>query len=51
MTPLYEFTGNEVLSIDQIRLAISLGDESLRRIRIMNFIVVDVLSAYNIILG
>ncbi|XP_042455033.1 uncharacterized protein LOC122039085 [Zingiber officinale] len=51
MTPLYGFTSNEVLLISQAQLAISLREESLRRIRTTNFIMVDVLSAYNIILG
>ncbi|XP_042386687.1 uncharacterized protein LOC121978402 [Zingiber officinale] len=50
-TPLNRFTGNEILSISQARLAISLGDEPLRRTRTTNFIVVDAPSAYNVILG
>ncbi|XP_042432586.1 uncharacterized protein LOC122019157 [Zingiber officinale] len=50
-TPLYGFTGNEVLPVGQIRLAISLGEESLRRTWTTNFIVVDASSAYNVILG
>ncbi|XP_042419202.1 uncharacterized protein LOC122007400 [Zingiber officinale] len=50
-TPLYGFTGNEVLSIGQARLVISLGEEPLRRTQTTNFIVVDAPSAYNVILG
>ncbi|XP_042405029.1 uncharacterized protein LOC121995327 [Zingiber officinale] len=45
------FKRNEVLPISQARLIISLGEESLRRIRTTNFIVVDALLAYNVILG
>ena len=47
-TPLYGFTGNEVLSVGQIRLAISLGEEPLRRTRTANFVIVDSPSAYNL---
>ncbi|XP_042423055.1 uncharacterized protein LOC122010604 [Zingiber officinale] len=50
-TSLYGFTGNEVLLVGQTRLAISLGEEPLRRTRATNFIVVDAPSAYNVILG
>ncbi|XP_042432923.1 uncharacterized protein LOC122019532 [Zingiber officinale] len=50
-TPLYGFTGNEVLPIEQTRLAILLGEDPLRRTRATNFIVVDAPSAYNVILG
>ncbi|XP_042472438.1 uncharacterized protein LOC122055117 [Zingiber officinale] len=46
-TPLYGFTANEVLSVGQTRLAISLGEEPLRRMRTSNFIVVDAPSAYS----
>ncbi|XP_042380488.1 uncharacterized protein LOC121972944 [Zingiber officinale] len=50
-TLLYRFTGNEIQLIGQTRLAISLGEESLRRTRTTTFIVVDAPSAYNVILG
>ncbi|XP_042415065.1 uncharacterized protein LOC122004208 [Zingiber officinale] len=50
-TPLYSFIGNEVLSIGQARLAILLEEKPLKRTKTTNFIVVDVLSAYNVILG
>ncbi|XP_042445895.1 uncharacterized protein LOC122030886 [Zingiber officinale] len=50
-TLLYGFTGNEVLPVGQTRLAISLGEEPLRRTRASNFIVVDAPSAFNVILG
>ncbi|XP_042432929.1 uncharacterized protein LOC122019537 [Zingiber officinale] len=51
MTPLYGFMGNEVLPLGQTRLTVSLGEESLRRTRIINFIIVDAPSTYNVILG
>ncbi|XP_042472500.1 uncharacterized protein LOC122055185 [Zingiber officinale] len=50
-TPLYGFTDNEVQQLDQIKLAVSLGEEPLRRTRVTNFIIVEALSAYNVILG
>ncbi|XP_042426044.1 uncharacterized protein LOC122013897 [Zingiber officinale] len=50
-TPLYGFTGNEVQPISQIKVAISLGEEPLRRTRTTTFIVIDVSSSYNVILG
>ncbi|XP_042460308.1 uncharacterized protein LOC122043797 [Zingiber officinale] len=50
-TLLYGFTGNEVQPIGQIKLAISLGEESLQRTRMTTFIVVDAPFAYNVILG
>ncbi|KAG6472848.1 hypothetical protein ZIOFF_070326 [Zingiber officinale] len=50
-TPLYGFTGNEVQPVGQIQLAISLGEEPLRRTRTANFVVVDSPSSYNVILG
>ncbi|XP_042467598.1 uncharacterized protein LOC122050788 [Zingiber officinale] len=49
-TPLFGFTGNEVQSVGQMKLAISLGEELLRRMWTTNFTVVDALSAYNVIL-
>ncbi|XP_042396591.1 uncharacterized protein LOC121986709 [Zingiber officinale] len=49
--PLFGFTGNEVQSVSQMKLAISLGEEPLKRTRATNFIVVDTPSAYNVILG
>ncbi|XP_042432957.1 uncharacterized protein LOC122019564 [Zingiber officinale] len=50
-TPLYGFTGNEVQPLDQIKLAISLGEEPLMRTRRSYFMVVDAPSVYNVILG
>ncbi|XP_042410818.1 agamous-like MADS-box protein AGL80 [Zingiber officinale] len=51
MTPLYDFTGNEVLSIVQTKLSISLGEGPLKRTRTTNFVVVNTPSGYNVILG
>ncbi|XP_042426256.1 uncharacterized protein LOC122014140 [Zingiber officinale] len=50
-TPLFGFMGNDVQPVGQIKLAILLGEEPLRRTRTANFIVVDAPSAYNVILG
>ncbi|XP_074556254.1 uncharacterized protein LOC141812106 [Curcuma longa] len=50
-TSLFRFTGKEVQPLEQITLAISLGEESLRRTRRVSFTVVDAPSAYNVILG
>ncbi|XP_042437098.1 uncharacterized protein LOC122023071 [Zingiber officinale] len=50
-TSLYGFTGNEVKTMGQIKLAISLGSEPLIRTRRSTFIVVDSPSSYNVILG
>ncbi|XP_074557051.1 uncharacterized protein LOC141813040 [Curcuma longa] len=50
-TSLFGFTGNEVQPLGQITLAISLGEESLRRTRRVPFTIVDAPSAYNVILG
>ncbi|XP_042467248.1 uncharacterized protein LOC122050410 [Zingiber officinale] len=49
--PLFGFTGNEVQVVGQMKLAISLNEEPLRRARTTNFIIVDAHSAYNVILG
>ncbi|XP_042467528.1 uncharacterized protein LOC122050709 [Zingiber officinale] len=50
-TSLYGFTGNEVRSMGQIKLAISLGSEPLVRTRRSTFLLVDSPSSYNVILG
>ncbi|XP_074591767.1 uncharacterized protein LOC141847612 [Curcuma longa] len=50
-TSLFGFTGNEVQPLGQITLAISLGEEPLRRTRRVPFTIVDAPSAYNVILG
>ncbi|XP_042403954.1 uncharacterized protein LOC121993657 [Zingiber officinale] len=50
-TSLYDFTGNEVRPMGQIKLAISLGSEPLVRTRRSTFLVVDSPSSYNVILG
>ncbi|XP_074574021.1 uncharacterized protein LOC141830496 [Curcuma longa] len=50
-TSLFGFTGNEVRPLGQITLAISLGEEPLKRTRRVPFIIVDAPSAYNVILG
>ncbi|XP_074560387.1 uncharacterized protein LOC141816515 [Curcuma longa] len=50
-TSLFGFTGNEVRSLGQITLAISLGEEPLKRTRRIPFTIVDAPSAYNVILG
>ncbi|XP_074560470.1 uncharacterized protein LOC141816623 [Curcuma longa] len=50
-TSLFGFTGHEVRPLGQINLAISLGEEPLRRTRRTFFTVVDAPSAYNVILG
>ncbi|XP_042452845.1 uncharacterized protein LOC122037437 [Zingiber officinale] len=49
--PQYGYMGNEVQPLGQIKLAVSLGEEPHRRTRVTNFIVVEALSAYNVILG
>ncbi|XP_074559175.1 uncharacterized protein LOC141815128 [Curcuma longa] len=48
---LFGFTGNEVQLLGQISLAISLGEEPLRRTRCIRFTIVDAPSTYNAILG
>lgn len=50
-TSLFGFSGHEVISIGQIRLPLSLGEEPLRRTRSTIFTIVDAPSAYNVILG
>ncbi|XP_042401305.1 uncharacterized protein LOC121991361 [Zingiber officinale] len=50
-TSLYGFTSNEVRSMGQIKLVISLGSEPLVRARRGTFLVVDSPSSYNVILG
>ncbi|XP_074562323.1 uncharacterized protein LOC141818773 [Curcuma longa] len=50
-TSLFGFTRNEVQPLGQITLAISMGEEPLRRTQRVPFIIVDAPSAYNIILG
>ncbi|XP_074577627.1 uncharacterized protein LOC141834083 [Curcuma longa] len=50
-TSLFGFTGNEVQLLGQITLAISMGEEPLRRTRRVPFIIVDAPSTYNVILG
>ncbi|XP_074577531.1 uncharacterized protein LOC141833939 [Curcuma longa] len=50
-TSLFGFTGNEVRPLGQITLAISLGEEPLKRTRRVPFTIVDAPSVYNVILG
>ncbi|XP_074560759.1 uncharacterized protein LOC141816934 [Curcuma longa] len=50
-TSLFRFTGYEVQPLGQITLAISLGEEPLRRTRRVPFTIVDAPFAYNVILG
>ncbi|XP_074569634.1 uncharacterized protein LOC141826287 [Curcuma longa] len=50
-TSLFGFIGNEVQSLGWISLAISLGEEPLRRTRRTSFTIMDAPSAYNVILG
>lgn len=50
-TSLFVFLGHEVKALGQINLLLSLEEEPLRRTRTMVFIVVEVASTYNIILG
>ncbi|XP_074556554.1 uncharacterized protein LOC141812461 [Curcuma longa] len=50
-TALFRFSRHEVQPLGQISLPLSLGEEPLRRTRSIIFAVVDVSSAYNVILG
>lgn len=51
MTSLFGFVGHVVQWVRQITLPLMLGDGLIRRIIMVLFLVVDVPSAYNIILG
>ncbi|KAL0416935.1 UNVERIFIED_CONTAM: hypothetical protein Slati_3525400 [Sesamum latifolium] len=50
-TSLYGFAGEVVHPLGQISLPISLGIEPARKTRMTHFLVVDMPSAYNLILG
>ncbi|XP_073313529.1 uncharacterized protein [Primulina huaijiensis] len=50
-TPLYEFVGHTILPLGQIVLPLSLGTDPQRVTKMISFIMVDTLSAYNGILG
>ncbi|KAL0413334.1 UNVERIFIED_CONTAM: hypothetical protein Sradi_1535100 [Sesamum radiatum] len=50
-TSLYGFAGEVVHPLGHISLPLSLGSEPTRRTRMIRFLVVDMPSAYNLILG
>ncbi|CAA0812401.1 Unknown protein, partial [Striga hermonthica] len=50
-TSLFGFNGSEVAPLEETTLAVVLGEGDLRNVRMVRFIVVDVDSAYNVILG
>lgn len=47
---LFGFAGHKIRPLEQVNLSLSLGEEPLRRTRSIVFIVVEVTSAYNVIL-
>ncbi|XP_028122569.1 uncharacterized protein LOC114319710 [Camellia sinensis] len=50
-TPLVGFTGDRVTSIGFINLSITIGEYPRQTTKVLTFLIVDCLSAYNIILG
>ncbi|CAA0834975.1 Unknown protein, partial [Striga hermonthica] len=50
-TSLFGFNGSEVAPLGETTLAIVLGEGDLRKVKMVRFVVVDVESAYNVILG
>ncbi|XP_012830430.1 PREDICTED: uncharacterized protein LOC105951520 [Erythranthe guttata] len=50
-TPLKGFTGEGVLSMEEVELPISLGENPCRITKIIKFLIVDKPSPYNVILG
>ncbi|CAA0809002.1 Unknown protein, partial [Striga hermonthica] len=50
-TSLFGFNGSEVTPLGEAMLAVVLGEGDLRKVKMVRFVVVDVESAYNVILG
>ncbi|CAA0839531.1 Unknown protein, partial [Striga hermonthica] len=50
-TLLFGFNGSEVASLGETMLVVVLGEGDLRKVKMVRFVVVDVESAYNVILG
>ncbi|CAA0819845.1 Unknown protein, partial [Striga hermonthica] len=50
-TSLFGFNGSEVAPLGETTLAVVLGKGDLRKVKMVRFVVVDVESAYNVILG
>ncbi|CAA0825719.1 Unknown protein, partial [Striga hermonthica] len=50
-TSLFGFNGSEVAPLGEATLAVVLGEGDLRKVKMVRFVVVDVESAYNVILG
>lgn len=50
-TTLYGFTGGLVQPLAQVALPVAVGAEPVRKIKIVNFLVVDIPSFYNSIIG
>ncbi|KAL0427542.1 UNVERIFIED_CONTAM: hypothetical protein Slati_2929000 [Sesamum latifolium] len=50
-TSLYDFAGEVVHHLGQILIPLSLGTEPTRKIKMVHFLIVDMPSAYNVILG
>ncbi|CAA0811127.1 Unknown protein, partial [Striga hermonthica] len=50
-TSLFGFNGSEVAPLGETTLAVVLGEGDLRKVKMIRFVVVDVESAYNVILG
>ncbi|CAA0819896.1 Unknown protein, partial [Striga hermonthica] len=50
-TSLFGFNGSEVVPLGETMLAVVLGEGDLRKVKMVRFVVVDVESAYNVILG
>ncbi|CAA0810651.1 Uncharacterized mitochondrial protein AtMg00860, partial [Striga hermonthica] len=50
-TSLFDFNGLEVVPLGETTLAVVLGEGDLRKVKMIRFVVVDVESAYNVILG
>ncbi|CAA0830004.1 Unknown protein, partial [Striga hermonthica] len=50
-TSLFGFNGSEVAPLGEATLAVVLGEGDLRKVKMIRFVVVDVESAYNVILG
>ncbi|XP_073127795.1 uncharacterized protein [Henckelia pumila] len=51
VTSLFGFTGHAIRPVGLVHLPLTLGKSSLRKTRIVSFIIVDAPSAYNAILG
>ncbi|CAA0807106.1 Unknown protein, partial [Striga hermonthica] len=50
-TSLFGFNGSEVTPLEETMLVVVLGEDDLRKVKMVRFVVVDVESAYNVILG